>query len=499
MNIKEAKEEIKNAMTAYFAKDRFGNYKIPSEKQRPVFLMGPPGIGKTAIMEQIANELHVGLCTYSMTHHTRQSALGLPFIVKKEYDGKEVSVSEYTMSEIIASVYDLMEKTGHREGILFLDEVNCVSETLAPAMLEFLQYKVFGKHRVPKGWIVVTAGNPAEYNNSVREFDIVTWDRLKRMDVEPDFGVWKEYAVKKGVHPAVLSFLDNREDCFYKIESTASGKSFVTARGWCDLSDMIKVYEESGIKVTKRLISQYLQNEEIAREFAVYYDLFKKYESDYEIPGILDGSFDDKIKKRAESAPFDERLAFIGLLSSAVFQRLQKQSWDEKSLGKVLDILKRRKGDLENAENSFDGILKEECRNLKDRLEKERMSQSLSQEDEETGLDAVFLIEESLIGKTGSWDEIKKKYNALAENVSKNAEKIGQNLSNAFGFCRDAFGKGQEMLLLVTDLTMNPDFEDFILKYGCEEYESLSDEMMFSERRESLKREIKNLKEEMKA
>ena len=217
MNIKEAKEQIKNAMTAYFTKNEFGEYVIPIEKQRPVFLMGPPGIGKTAIMEQIASELGVGLVSYSMTHHTRQSALGLPFIETKMYGGKEYSVSEYTMSEIIASVYDMIEDHGCREGILFLDEINCVSETLAPSMLQFLQYKIFGRHRVPDGWIVVTAGNPPEYNNSVREFDIVTWDRLKRVDVEPDYEVWKEYAYNKAVHPAIITYLDIKRAEFYKI------------------------------------------------------------------------------------------------------------------------------------------------------------------------------------------------------------------------------------------------------------------------------------------
>ena len=59
MNIKEAKTQIKNAIKAYFTKDEFGNYQIPIERQRPVFLMGPPGIGKTAIMEQIASDLGV--------------------------------------------------------------------------------------------------------------------------------------------------------------------------------------------------------------------------------------------------------------------------------------------------------------------------------------------------------------------------------------------------------------------------------------------------------
>ena len=205
MNIKEAKEQIKNAVTAYFSKDEFGNYEIPIERQRPVFLMGAPGIGKTAIIEQIAQEMGIGLVSYSMTHHTRQSALGLPLIIQKDYGGEKYSVSEYTMSEIIASVYDLIEETGIKEGILFLDEINCVSETLAPSMLQFLQYKVFGRHKVPDGWIVVTAGNPPQYNKSVREFDIATWDRLKRIDIEPDFETWKEYALKKRMHGSVVT------------------------------------------------------------------------------------------------------------------------------------------------------------------------------------------------------------------------------------------------------------------------------------------------------
>lgn len=260
MNIKQAKEDIKNAVSAYLTKDQFGNYVIPVERQRPVFLMGAPGIGKTAIMEQIAQELQIGLISYSMTHHTRQSALGLPFIVRKNYGGVEYSISEYTMSEIIASVYDLMEETGLKEGILFLDEINCVSETLAPSMLQFLQYKTFGRHCVPSGWIVVTAGNPPEYNNSVREFDIVTWDRLKRIDVEPDYEVWKEYAYSKGTHPAITTYLDVKKDNFYKIETTVDGKSFVTARGWSDLSDMIKLYEQKDILITEQLVIQYLQN-----------------------------------------------------------------------------------------------------------------------------------------------------------------------------------------------------------------------------------------------
>ncbi|MBQ2326224.1 MAG: AAA family ATPase, partial [Clostridia bacterium] len=339
MNIKEAKTQITNAMEAYFEKDDLGTYIIPVERQRPIFMMGPPGIGKTAIMEQVAAEKGVALISYSMTHHTRQSAIGLPFISHKTYGGKEYDVSEYTMSEIIASVYDMMEETGMKEGILFLDEINCVSETLAPVMLQFLQYKVFGRHRVPEGWVVVTAGNPPEYNNSVREFDVVTWDRLKRIDVEPDFETWKEYAFRKGIHPSVITYLEIRKGDFYRIETTVDGKSFVTARGWSDLSDMIHLYERKGIKVDQQLVAQYVQNSKIAKEFAVYYDLFNKYKADYQIDSILNGTARDSVVGRAISAKFDERLALLSMLIDAVSNEMKDVGITEKMMDEYMKAL----------------------------------------------------------------------------------------------------------------------------------------------------------------
>ena len=217
MNIKRAKEEIKNTIEAYLMKDAYGAYEIPSIRQRPVLLMGPPGVGKTQIMEQIARECHVGLVSYTITHHTRQSAVGLPFIKERKFDGQTYSVTEYTMSEIIASVYEKMEETGLKEGILFIDEINCVSETMAPMMLQFLQCKTFGNQKVPEGWVIVAAGNPPEYNKSVRDFDVVTLDRVKRLDVEADFGVWKEYAYKQKLHGAVISYLELRKNNFYRM------------------------------------------------------------------------------------------------------------------------------------------------------------------------------------------------------------------------------------------------------------------------------------------
>lgn len=501
MNIKQAKTQIQNAMTAYFTKDPFGNYVIPIEQQRPVFLMGPPGIGKTAIMEQIAAELGVGLVSYSMTHHTRQSALGLPFIVRKTYGGKEYDVSEYTMSEIIASVYDLMEDAGVKEGILFLDEINCVSETLAPSMLQFLQYKIFGRHKVPEGWIVVTAGNPPEYNNSVREFDIVTWDRLKRVDVEPDFDAWKEYAYSRSTHPAVMTYLEIKKADFYQVETTVDGKRFVTARGWSDLSDMMRLYEQHGLKIDENLVGQYLQNRKIAKDFAVYYDLFNKYRSDYQVDKILAGKADESIQDRARNAKFDERLSLLGLLLDGVTEHLRSVCAVEAVQTQLLEALRAVRTELAKLGAEASRLLEEQIKSRRAALAAGRRASSMSREDQLTleSVCAVLEEERAMLVKERPEDGkaafalLKKDFDQRMAGLHKSAGDAGKKLSNLFRFCGEVFPDGQELLILVTELTLNPHCARFIGRYGCKEYYERNKELLFYERQQEIIRKMEDI------
>ncbi|MBR3963409.1 MAG: AAA family ATPase [Oscillospiraceae bacterium] len=500
MNIKEAKEQIQNAIKAYFTKDEFGGYVIPIERQRPIFMMGPPGIGKTAIMEQVASELNVGLVSYSMTHHTRQSALGLPFIEKKNYGGKEYSVSEYTMSEIIASVYDMIEKTGHKEGILFLDEINCVSETLAPAMLQFLQYKIFGRHTVPEGWIVVTAGNPPEYNNSVREFDIVTWDRLKRVDIEPDYKVWKEYAYKKGVHAAITTYLDIKTNDFYKIETTVDGKTFVTARGWCDLSDMMKLYERHNIKIDEKLIGQYLQNKKVAKDFAIYYDLFNKYKSDYQVDKILDGKADAEIKNRAKAAKFDERLALLGLLIDGITEKLKACSNSEQVLSGLVAVLKNYRMEVAKPGSDPVAAMEKAIRGKEKELEKGKLASSMSVDAQYVCNEIIAVLEEQKAmlkaenpaDGNAAFALVKADFDKRTKEFKKQTDTAGEQLSNVFVFCEEVFPDGQEMLILVTELTISYYGAHFISRYGCKEYFAHNKELLFYERQKEIITELEN-------
>ena len=492
MNIKQAKQQVKNAMTAYFSKDEFGEYEIPLERQRPIFLMGPPGIGKTAIMEQIAQELGVGLVSYSMTHHTRQSAIGLPFIAKKNYGGKEYSVSEYTMSEIIASVYDLMEETGVKEGILFLDEINCVSETLAPAMLQFLQFKVFGRHRVPDGWIVVTAGNPPEYNNSVREFDIVTWDRLKRIDIEPDYKAWKEYAAETMVHGAIRSYLDIKESDFYRVESTVDGKTFVTARGWSDLSDMLRLYEKNGLKVDAELVIQYLQNKEVAKGFALYYDLYNKYRSDYQIGRIFAGEADEEVLSRAREAKFDEKLSLLGLILSGLEEKFAAVETEEKVAESLLAAAKELRGAGDDALAALIAEKKEELAAAK---QAGKLSRREAQIRRRT-IAALEWAQEQISAPNEVTDALRALIIARREELGKAAQAAGAALENSFAFCETAFGEGRELLILVTELTADSHSAHFIARYGSEGYYRHNKALLLYERQQTILRELDALGDE---
>ena len=500
MNIKQAKEEIKNTLRAYLAKDELGNYRIPSVRQRPVLVMGPPGVGKTQIMEQAAAEMGVGLVAYTITHHTRQSAIGLPLIEKRVYGGREVSVTEYTMSEILAAVYELMEKTGLREGILFLDEINCVSETLAPMMLQFLQCKTFGNQRLPEGWLIAAAGNPPEYNRSVRDFDVVTLDRVKRIDVEPDFAVWKEYARQRGLHGAVISYLDIKKENFYHMETTADGLEFATARGWEDLSELLYAYERLEIPVTAQVAGEYIQAPRIARDFANYLELYRKYQRTYHVESILRGKWPAATVLELRSAPFDERLAVLGLLLSRLSEaagNARRQDALTESLHQAL-IQVRDRASGTGAEAALETLAAQE----RETLRREKDAGQLDRDSRDARLRVIAGLEEcqrqlrqSGAPEEQAMDVLRQWFQGQVDRRAALGDEAGALFDNAFRFLEEALGDSQELVMFVTELTAGYDTSWFVENFGCDAYFRHNQELLFDSGRKRIRREIAAVRE----
>ncbi|WMJ83333.1 ATP-binding protein [Oscillospiraceae bacterium LTW-04] len=496
MNIKQAKQEITNTLRAYLAKDGQGNYFIPVNRQRPVLLMGPPGIGKTQIMAQIAAETGVGLVSYTITHHTRQSAIGLPFIEKRSFDGKEYAVTEYTMSEILASVYTLMEKTGIREGILFLDEINCVSETLAPMMLQFLQNKTFGNQRLPDGWIIVAAGNPPEYNKSVRDFDVVTLDRVKRIDVKEDFSVWKEYAYRCNLHGAIISYLDIKKENFYRIETSVDGMEFATARGWEDLSELLLVYEQLNLKLDREVVGQYIQLPRIARDFAGYLELYYKYQKTYHVDEIIEGKWHAATESELRAAPFDEKLSVLGLLLARLSESAG-QTREQDALTQLLyaDLLnfKEYLSAGESAVRILEGV---EQRRRQDiarvaeagQLDKETRRQT-QQEIERLNCYRERLIAEN-IADGGALDAVRAWFQEEVDARKSASETAGKHFDNAFRYLEQTFGDSQELVMFVTEITTGFNTSWYVEHFGCDAYFRHNKELLFDDTRRRIQADI---------
>lgn len=502
MNIKRAKQEIKDSIRAYLMKDAYGTYVMPEIRQRPILLIGPPGVGKTQIMEQISWECQIGLVAYTITHHTRQSAVGLPFIEQKEFGGKKYRATEYTMSEIVASIYDKIRSTGLPEGILFIDEINCVSETLAPAMLQFLQGKSFGNHPIPQGWIIVAAGNPPEYNKSVREFDIVTLDRIRRIDVEPDFDVWKEYALQVGIHPAICSYLSVRQQNFCRIETTVDGKLFATPRGWEDLSQLMEVYGRLGLTIDREIVAEYIQFPKIARDFASYLELYRKYQEDYRVEDILAGRTAAGAYEKLERAAFDERISVTGLLIAALNEQFrnvcQKEEQMELQLKKLREVQKSGAFEDGQAEQTA-ACLKGTARGINEyseMLEKFRAEWERKQENGLLSRRELLLCREVsealekklLILKTEDFKDAKDMWRRLQELFAAESDQYealsaeaGKKLEYAFDFMEAAFAGSQEMVLFVTELNTGFYSVRFLQEYDCERYYRYNKELLFSE------------------
>ena len=423
-------------------------------KNNPV-LIGEPGVGKTAVFYQLAQELGINLVSYTMTHHTRQSALGLPLIREKTFGGKPYSATEYTMSEILASVYERMEQTGIRTGILFLDEINCVSETLMPAMLQLLQSKQFGTHRLPEGWVIAAAGNPPAYNESARSFDTVTIDRVRLLEISENYPVWRDYAHAKGLHPAVLSYLELNPEHFYRVERTARGRSFVTARGWEDLSQTLCSYERLGFAVTGALFGEFLQHAEIAASFEAFFRLYSGWREKLALAPILSGR-QSGCAPELQELSFDGRLAAVEFLLHAVRRELEDY---------------RQSAALCGSLESFVSALQQEAdplRAAKENLSRREKAVQLRQElgvlppGEQARERHLAARLHALLDDADDLAALRQEAERCRQALLQQESSCSAQLDNAMGFVYDTFGAGHELLIFLTQLGRLPGAQAFL-------------------------------------
>lgn len=186
------------------------------------------------------------------------------------------------------------------------------------------------------------------------------------------------------------------------------------------------------------------RTKKVSKEFAVYYDLFNKYKSDYQVKTILDGSSTDIIKERARKAAFDERLALLGLILDAVTEEMRNVCLTEHSVNELLSCLQMVKLDLSSSEPDAIKSIEKQIGMVHKRIETGRLSSTLSY-DVEYALNSAIVSLETMKteifekkptdGKV-AFKQLKAAFDKRVKSLEKTIDKAGQELSNVFHFAK---------------------------------------------------------------
>lgn len=350
LTVQQAKKELKNGIASYLLKDAEGNYVLEEVNKLPFYLLGAPGIGKTQIVKQVAEELGIGFVSTSITHHSRNTVLGLPVITELTgEDGECVKYTRYTMSEILADVKERYEQ-GEKEGILLLDEFASMAESLVAPMLAFLQTKNIGNYVLPEGWTMVLCSNPPAYNRTAREFDAAIMDRVRVLNMEFSAKEFIAYGTEKNIHKTILEYLKLHKNHTYLC---AGGKGdLVTTRGWENLSCCLTAYERMGQEVTQELIAQYIKSEEVAHSFYAFYITVGKNLPEELFNDILNGNNLQRHLTEAEKKTTAEKWGIMNQLVHGITEAAKEHEAEHsryQSMIKVVETLKEKQEKLKDA------------------------------------------------------------------------------------------------------------------------------------------------------
>lgn len=289
LTVQQAKYELKKEIQSYLLKDADKKYIMQEGNKLPFYLVGTPGIGKTQIVKQVAEELEIGLVSVSAAHYIRNTVHGLP-VMDESYnqEGIYIPYTKDMMLEILADVQEKYEG-GEKEGILLLDEFASMAESLVAPMLAFLETKNIGDYTLPEGWTIVlcVSVNSPVYKRTDIGLDASIIDRVRVLNVEFHADEFILYGIKKNFHSSILNYLKMHKNHTYICE--AEKRVLVTARDWEILSHCIEIYEQMEQEVTKDLIMKCMKSAEVAHSFYSYFIAFEKSISKRLLSNICEG------------------------------------------------------------------------------------------------------------------------------------------------------------------------------------------------------------------
>jgi hypothetical protein len=193
---------------------------------RPVFIWGPPGIGKSALVQQFAAQVGLPCVSLLGSQLAPEDIIGVPQI--------EHGVSRFCPPKMIAR---------EEPYCLFLDELNACSHEVQKAFYSLIHERRIGEYALPAGSIVIGAGNRSQDSAIVKPMSSALLNRMVHVHLKVSHRDWLEWAGQNNIHPLILEYIHNRPDHLWS-QPPKHEEPFSTPRSWHMLSDGLYAYGE---------------------------------------------------------------------------------------------------------------------------------------------------------------------------------------------------------------------------------------------------------------
>jgi hypothetical protein len=195
------------------------------EQKVPTFLWGAPGIGKSSIVKQIADERKVGFIDLRLALMDPTDLKGIPFYDKESHTALWAPPA-------------FLPKDG--EGILFLDELNAAPPSVQASAYQLILDRQVGEYRLPDGWAIVAAGNREGDRGVTYRMPSPLANRFVHFEMEADVDDWRFWAYKQELDERIISYISFKNEHLFTFDAKSDSKSFATPRSWEYVDSILK-------------------------------------------------------------------------------------------------------------------------------------------------------------------------------------------------------------------------------------------------------------------